>query len=266
MSAPSLETTNRDESSDELDAALEIFLAQRTMLFRIARRVTGDASSAEEVVQEAWLRWHRTDRSAIKNPAAFLTTTTTHLAINVIQSARHRHEAPSESPLLESGHPTEDPTLRAEQAAAVEEAVRALMARLTAAELAAYLLRKGFDYPYDDIAGLLHTSTVNVRQLVRRAQQHADGERERPVDSAEHRVVVDAFLVGARTGDLAVLERVVSERAASTVRTHGRRTVRSDRSRGDRVGRLASGSSWDETMRRRESCSAGGGSARPSTT
>jgi len=263
MSAPSLETTNRDEPSDELDTALEIFLAQRTMLFRIARRVTGDLSSAEEVVQEAWLRWQRTDRSCIKNPAAFLTTTTTHLAINVIQSARHRHEAPSESPLLESGHPTEDPTLRAERTAAVEQAMHAMMARLTPAELAAYLLRKGFDYPYDEIAGLLHTSTVNVRQLVRRAQQHVEGDRERAVDGAEHRVLVDAFLVGARTGELEDLERVVSERAVPTVRTHGRRP---DRTRTDRVSRLAPGSPWNETIRRREDCSAGGASARPSTT
>src|SRR5690349_18583862 len=99
----------------DLDEALETFLAQRTLLLRIARRVTGSVVNAEEVVQEAWMRWQRTDRTTILNPAAFLTTTTTHLAINVIQSARHRHETPAELPFIDASDPTQDPTLRAER-------------------------------------------------------------------------------------------------------------------------------------------------------
>src|SRR6478735_9590225 len=119
MSAPSLETSTATGTGPQgtttsvvvdLDVALEVFLAERTRLFRIAYRVVGDVASAEDVVQEAWLRWQRTDRRVIKNPAAFLTTTTTHLAINVIQSARYRHEAPIESPVAEMVDSSQDPT------------------------------------------------------------------------------------------------------------------------------------------------------------
>jgi RNA polymerase sigma-70 factor (ECF subfamily) len=221
MFAPGLETTTPSDAAGpagvDLDLALEVFLTQRTRLFRIARRVTGDVDTAEDVVQEAWLRWQRTDRSAIKNPAAFLTTTTTHLAINVIQSARHRHETPTETSaesLLDGLADLEDPTRSAEQTAVVEETLLVLMARLRPAELAAYLLRKGFDYPYGDIAGLLRTTIANARQLVRRAQQRIEGDREREVDPGDHRDLVAAFLTAARSGDLADLERLLSQDGA----------------------------------------------------
>ncbi|MFD0455410.1 sigma factor [Streptomyces violaceoruber] len=96
MSAPSPETTTpagtpaARPAEGDLDTALHVFLAQRNRLFRIAYRIVGDAAGAEDVVQEAWVRWQLTDRAEVKNPVAFLTTTTTRLAINVIQSGRRR--------------------------------------------------------------------------------------------------------------------------------------------------------------------------------
>jgi hypothetical protein len=83
------------------------------------------------------------------------------------------------------------------------------MARLTAGELAAYLLRKGFDYAYGDIAEILQTSTANCRQLVRRAQPKLHGEALRPLDRGLHRELVAAFLCGSRSGDLHDLERLL---------------------------------------------------------
>ena len=145
----------------ELELTLELFQRERMRLFRLAVRVIGDAVSAEDVVQEAWMRWQRTDRSQIKNPAAFLTTTTTNLAINVIQSARHRRETATDSPVLDRADAAHDPATSAQQTGAVERTLAHLMSRLTRGELAAYLLRKGFDYPYCDIADLLGTSTAN---------------------------------------------------------------------------------------------------------
>lgn len=227
MSTSGVEATALSEPSDDLDRALEVFLAMRTQLFRIARRVTGDIANAEDVVQDAWLRWQRTDRRDIKNPAAFLTTTTTHLAINVIQSARHRHEMPTDLPLADLGAPVQDPLREVEQAATVEEMLRELMARLSPAELATYLLRKGFDYPYDAIAGVLRTTAVNARQLARRAQQRLDGDPEREVDPDAHRLVADAFLVASRTGELRFLEELLADSATSTMRPHARRPARS---------------------------------------
>lgn len=213
----------------ELDWAVHAFLTQRTQLFRIAHRVTGDTAAAEDVLQEAWIRWQRTDRNTIKNPAAFLTTTTTHLAINVIQSARHRREAPTES--VADAAPTalvdadEDPVVGFEQAAVVEDSLQTLMTRLNPAELAAYVLRKAFDYPYADVAHLLTTSSANARQLVRRAQQHLEIGRERQVDSGDHQRLVLAFRTAARTGDLVPLEGELTRLARHPSRRHPRQRV-----------------------------------------
>lgn len=216
-------TSTTDSGADlvgdpEADGSLTLFLAQRTRLFWLAHRITGDAGSAEDVVQDAWLRWQRTDRSVIKNPAAFLTTTVTNLAINHIQSARHRHEAPTESPLAELAPPGVELTLEVERTLEVEDALAGLMARLTPAELAAYLLRKAFEYPYGEIAAMLRTSSNNARQLVRRAQQRIDGERARSVDEEDHRRLVAAFRIAARAGEIGALEALLVGAARPSMR------------------------------------------------
>ncbi|MDH2414427.1 sigma factor [Nocardioides sp. CER19] len=203
------------EGVDDVDRALHVFLAHRTRLFRIAHRVTGDVASAEDVVQEAWVRWQRVDRAVIKNPAAFLTTATTHLAINLIQTARHRHETPAEPPLIDLVDTAQDPAARAEEAAAVEESMRLMLARLTRPELTAYLLRKGFDYAYADLARLLRTTVPNTRQLVRRAQLRLDGGPDRPVEQAELRLLTAVFLHAARTGHVEALERLLAADASA---------------------------------------------------
>src|SRR3954452_9268207 len=216
MSAPSPEATTHAEppvaesAEDDLDLALDVFLAQRTRLFRIAYHILGDVSAAEDVVQEVWLGWQLTHRASIENPAASLTTATTRLAINVIQSAWHRHETPAESQLPGLGdRAAQDPALRAEQAVAVEAALALLMARLTPDGLAAYVLRKGFDYAYADLAGLLRISVPNARVVVHRAQARLECDRERPVPAEAHRRLVAAFRTAASTGDLEGLVRLL---------------------------------------------------------
>jgi RNA polymerase sigma factor (sigma-70 family) len=217
MPAPSPETTTPTEppvarpAEDDLDIALDIFLAQRTRLFRIAYRILGDVAGAEDVVQEVWLRWQLTHRAEIDNPAAFLVTATTRLAINVIQSARHRHELPADPQLADLGdRAAQDPVLSAEQAAAVEGALALLMARLTPDRLAAYVLRKGFGYAYADLSELLRISAPNARVLVHRAQARLERGRERPVPSESHRRLVAAFRTAAGTGDLDGLVRLLA--------------------------------------------------------
>ncbi len=191
--------------------ALRVFLAERPRLFRIALRVTGDPTGAEDVVQEAWLRWQRAERDRVRNPAAFLTTTTNRLAINLIRSAAQRHETPAEVGAVERADHAPDPGVQVERAVAVEQAMALLMTSTSPAERAAYLLRKGLDYPYLEIARVLGVSTVNARQLVRRAQTGIATGRARPHDPGTRRRLVGAFLVAARTGDVSVLEDVVSE-------------------------------------------------------
>jgi RNA polymerase sigma factor (sigma-70 family) len=218
MSAPTMEPTaptgppvDQSSAEDDLSLALDVFLAERKRLFRIAYQVLNDISGAEDVVQEVWLRWQRTHRTEIKNPAAFLTTATTRLAINVIQSARHRHETPTESQWSYLGDGTaHDPVLRAEQAMAIEEALAQLMARLTPDALAAYVLRKGFDYNYADLATFLRTSVANARVVVHRAQARLASDSRQPVPAESHRRLVAAFRTAADTGDLQDLTRLLA--------------------------------------------------------
>lgn len=212
--APRVMTTGA-VTAHELDHAVQVFLAERTRLLRVAYRVVGDSAAAEDVVQEAWIRWQRVDRRSIKNPAAFLTTATTHLAINVIQSARHRHELPTETPRESLSLPT-DPTHQAESAAGVSRILGALMVKLSPAELAAFILRKCFDYPYDAIADALGTSAANVRQLVRRAHLGLASGRVRPVDREVHQRLVSSFLDANQTGNVTALVDLLADRARST--------------------------------------------------
>ncbi|CAM5444207.1 DNA-directed RNA polymerase sigma-70 factor [Streptomyces spiroverticillatus] len=200
----------RSALGDDMDAALDTFLAERTRLFRIARRILGDAAGAEDVVQEVWLRWQLTQRAQIDSPAAFLVTATTRLAINVVRSARHRHEVPVEPQLADFGDRAAlDPVVSVERTVAVERALALLMARLTPDRLAAYVLRKGFGYAYAELAGLLRISAPNARVVVHRAQARLESGRERPVSAESHRRLATAFRAAAHTGDLDGLVKVL---------------------------------------------------------
>ncbi|MFB6894664.1 RNA polymerase sigma-70 factor [Kitasatospora sp. NPDC056327] len=192
------------------DRATRDFLAVRPRLFGIAYRVLGSAVEAEDVVQETWLRWQGTDRSAVLEPAAFLATVTTRLAVNVATSARVRREAYVGPWLPEPVDTSADPQLGAERAEAVGLAVLLLLERLNPVERAAYVLREAFDYPYRRVADILETSEANARQLVSRARRHLAAARRARVDAAEHRRLLEVFVGAARTGDLAVLERLLA--------------------------------------------------------
>ncbi|MFL9657193.1 RNA polymerase sigma-70 factor [Streptomyces sp. PB17] len=193
-----------------LDQATRDFLSARPQLFGIAYRVLGSAAEAEDIVQETWLRWQSTDRSKVHEPAAFLTTVATRLAINVAQSARVRRESYVGPWLPEPVDTTQDPHLGAERAEAVEMAVLLLLEKLNPVERTAYVLREAFDYPYGRIAEILETSEANTRQLVSRGRKHLAAERKEAVTPTAHRRLLEVFLSAARTGDLAGLEDVLT--------------------------------------------------------
>lgn len=193
-----------------LDQATKDFLSARPQLFGIAYRVLGSAAEAEDIVQETWLRWQSTDRSKVHEPTAFLTTVATRLAINVAQSARVRRESYVGPWLPEPVDTTQDPHLGAERAEAVEMAVLMLLERLNPVERTAYVLREAFDYPYGRIAEILETSEANTRQLVSRGRKHLAAERKEAVTPTAHRRLLEVFLSAARTGDLSVLEDVLT--------------------------------------------------------
>jgi RNA polymerase sigma-70 factor (ECF subfamily) len=186
------------------------FEAARPRLFGIAYRTLESATDADDVVQDAWLRWQRTDRDAVRDAAAFLATTTKRLALNVAQSARARRETS-----IQPWHPEQvdvhaDPTLGAERREALEVAMLTLSEKLSPTERAAYVLREAFDYPYRQISDVLATSEANARQLVTRARVRLASERRRHVSAAEQQRLVDAFVDAAQTGDLTTLEQLLA--------------------------------------------------------
>ena len=204
-----------DANAQDLERAVAIFVELRPRLLDIASRVLKSSDESEDVVQEAWLRWQATDRSVVANPAAFLITITARLALNVVQSARSRHETYSDPSLLDREDPQTGPQARVERDDAVESAVLLLLENLNAAERASFVLREAFDYPYEQIASIVRLTPVNARQVVRRSFQRVAAERPRTVAPAVHRRLLRAFRVAADAGDVSVLEQVFAADVAA---------------------------------------------------
>jgi RNA polymerase sigma-70 factor (ECF subfamily) len=205
------------------DAETAAFEAVRPRLIGIAHRVLGGGADAEDVVQEAWIRWQGTDRRTVRDAAAFLATATVRLAINATQSAPARREALVGPGLPEPADPGVDPAARAERRDALARGLDVLLERLSPAERAAYILREGFDHPYRRIADALALSEANARQLVTRARGRLScaGPAER-VGAAERRRLLEAFLAADLTGDVTALERLL---AAQITRRPDRRSL-----------------------------------------
>lgn len=143
----------------------------------------------------------------------YLATTATRTALNVLQSARARHETSIVPHLPSLVNLTDDPIADAARGEALERATYLLMERLTAAERAAFVLRVGFDYPYAQIASIIDTTQTAARQLVSRARKHLAVARKRVVDRAAHQRLFRAFRNAAREGDATSLEIVLAQPA-----------------------------------------------------
>ncbi|MEV7387428.1 MULTISPECIES: RNA polymerase sigma-70 factor [unclassified Streptomyces] len=211
--------------TSDLDEAVSVFLQHRARLFGIAYRVLGSVAEAEDVVQEVWLRWQKTDRSLVLSPVAFLSSATTRLAINVAQSARVRRETYIGPWLPEPVDTSSDPEVGAQRAEALELALLLVLEKLSPAERAVYVLREAFDYTYPEIAEILQLSVVNVRKIVSRSRKRLSGEPRVSVDEVEHRRLLEAFVSAARTGDVASLEAVLAPDAVSLSDGNGVRGV-----------------------------------------
>lgn len=221
-------TTVTDTGTSEgLEQAAEVFGRLRPRLFGIAYRMLSSVAEAEDLVQDVWLRWQQVDRNQVENPAAYLATATTRLAINAAQSARVRRETYIGPWLPEPVDTSADPYLGAERGEALEFVVLTLLERLSPNERAAYVLREAFDYPYGQIADILELNEPAVRKLVSRARARVQGERRAAVAPAEQRRLLEAFVSAARSGDFAALEELFSEDVTS--RSDGGGVVRASR-------------------------------------
>ncbi|VXB70756.1 RNA polymerase sigma-70 factor [Pseudoclavibacter sp. 8L] len=200
-----------DTSVSELRALGEEFQTLRPRLFGIAYRILGSVAEAEDVVQDAWVRWQTTDRASIRTPLAFLTTMTTRLAINVAESSRVRRETYIGPWLPEPVMTDSDPTLGAENAEALAMGMLLLMERLTPTERAVYLLREAFDFPFSEIAEAIDTTEANARQLGRRARLHLQTAGTREVSFERHNRLLRSFLEATETGNLERLRSLLTD-------------------------------------------------------
>ena len=164
---------------DEGDAYQEL----RPLLFSIANRMVGSASEAEDLVQEAYLRFHRAvaGGAEVDSPKAYLSTVTTRLAIDHLRSARARREQYVGDWLPEPLVTGEDadPAVHAETADSLSLAFLVLLERLSPVQRAVFLLHEVFGYGYAEIAGLVDRSEDNCRQIAARARRHVEAGRPR---------------------------------------------------------------------------------------
>ncbi|MGW1890702.1 RNA polymerase sigma-70 factor [Streptomyces sp. NPDC002004] len=196
-------------------ALAEEFQTHRPRMFGLAYRMLGSAHEAEDVVQDAYLRWSGADRAAVVHPAAWLAKVVTHLCLNRLTSARARREE-YPGPWLPEPVVTSDGTLgpleSAEQRDAVSTALLLLLERLTPTERAVYVLREAFAYSHREIASVLDIGEANCRQLYRRAVRHVTSGGTRFTPAPELRQgLVESFLSAAREGDLAGLEKLLAD-------------------------------------------------------
>jgi RNA polymerase sigma-70 factor (ECF subfamily) len=195
-------TTTADGQTD--------FEAHRGFLGGLAYRMLGSVAEAEDVVQDAFLRWREVDRAAVAEPRAYLARVVSRLCLDRMKSASHRREE-------YVGMWLPEPVV-AEPAESLAEdlSVALLLAleRLSPLERAAFLLHDVFDMDYAAVAEALDNSEVACRQLAARARAHVREDRPRyPTSEADARKLADAFLVAVASGDAAGLARLLADDA-----------------------------------------------------
>jgi len=188
-------------------------------LFSLAYRMLGSAAEAEDVLQDAYLRFQPAPLAEIESPKAYLSAIVIRLCLNYLGSARVRRETYVgpwlPEPVLDEAHPElSDPAARAVEADTISLAFLVLLERLTPAERAVFLLREVFEYEYDEIAAILGRSEAACRQLFSRARAHIADHRPRfDARPDEHRRLLEQFMRAARTGDVDGLAGLLAEDA-----------------------------------------------------
>ncbi|MFS0758018.1 RNA polymerase sigma factor SigJ [Noviherbaspirillum sp. 1P10PC] len=194
-----------------------VFAGLRKRLFTTAYRMLGSRADAEDIVQDAWLRWQSADHANLQSAEAWLVTVTTRLALDRLRERKaERQSYPGwwlPEPLVEVDENT--PETAAELASDVSLALLWALERLSAEERAAFLLRQAFDQDYADIAALLSKSQASCRQLVHRAQEKLRDERPRFQATPEaHRELLGAFMQAAGRGDRQAMKALLSANVA----------------------------------------------------
>lgn len=199
------------DSEHEVALDQDPFTVHRRLLFGTAYRLLGSVADTEDVLQDAWLAWRKEDRSAVRNPRAYLVRTVTNLALNRLTSARATRESYIgpwlPEPLLTSPDVAED----AELADTVSTALLVVLETLAPVERAVFVLREAFAFSHTEIAEILGRPEPTVRQIARRARQHVDDRRPRyDADSVRHHEVTARFRAACAGGDLNVVMELLA--------------------------------------------------------
>ncbi|PWB25132.1 RNA polymerase subunit sigma-24 [Stenotrophomonas sp. SPM] len=196
------------------------FQTHRPRLMALAYRLLGSRSDAEDVVQDAWLRWSGADPAAVRDPEAWLVTTTTRLGLDRLRAARRErvhYVGPWLAEPLEislAAEPASDPAVAHARADEVSVAFLTLLEQLGPEERAAFLLKEAFDHDYRQIAALLGLSEANCRQLVHRAKQRLQAGRPRfNADTGQHRQLLARFMDATQRGDSEAIQALLHANA-----------------------------------------------------
>ena len=221
--------------------AMDEFEKYRPMMFSIAYRMLGSVTEAEDIVQNAYLRYLPMPAGSIASPKAFLSTVVTRLCLNHLQSVRVQRESYL-GPWLPEPLLTEDdagsPGSQAEMLESISMAFLVLLERLTPVERAVFLLREVFDYPYPEIAAIVGKEEVSCRQIFSRAKKFIASQRPRFTPSSEHHEqLLQQFMEAVEEGDLDGLTELLASdvtlwtdgggkvRGAATRSLHGQEPV-----------------------------------------
>ncbi|GCF08495.1 RNA polymerase sigma-70 factor [Dictyobacter arantiisoli] len=191
----------------------QIFQHYRLLLFSIAYRMLGSATDAEDIVQDAFLRWLQASDKDVQSPKAYLSTIVVRLCLNQLNSAREQREVYVGPWLPEPIATGQMPELAetVAQAESLSLAFLLMLEKLNPLERAVFLLHEVFEYEYSEIAAIVEKSTVNCRQIFHRAQQHLDKHPARFSASREQQEhITNSFLQASLNGDMQELLSLLS--------------------------------------------------------
>ncbi|SPM31063.1 RNA polymerase sigma-70 factor [Mycobacterium terramassiliense] len=186
-----------------MSPAEQTFIEHRKLLFAIAYRILGSVADAEDVVQDAWLKWSAADRGQVADPKAYLSRVVSNLSMERLRSARHKRETYVgpwlPEPILTSADSAEDVAA----AESVSMAMLVVLETLSPLERAVFVLKEVFDFSYAEIGAAVERSESAVRQAGHRARSHVQARRPRfEADRGTKRAVTERFFAAATGGDI----------------------------------------------------------------
>ncbi|WP_330230820.1 RNA polymerase sigma-70 factor [Nocardia sp. NBC_00508] len=205
------EAAGLDSGNDATDPATEAFVAHRNLLFTVAYEMLGSAADAEDVLQEAWLRWVKVDVGQVSDQRAYLVRITTRQALNRLRSMKRRRESYVGSWLPEPLLTTPDVAADVELSESVSMALMLVLETLTPTERAVFVLREAFGIGYDEIAAAVDKTPAAVHQIAHRARLHVEARRpRRAVTARQAEAALEAFRRALETRDLQGLLEVLA--------------------------------------------------------